>query len=100
MGTRPAQLVVSDVKSLWQNASAAAAAATRWTMSLAAHLSKCMTKQTLSPADRAWSRAGACFQDRSVTVVSRPSNYPPSARERYCRNVCLRTDLIKPGKGA
>ena len=97
MGTRPAQRVVSDVKSVWRNASAAAA--TRWTMFLAAHLSECMRKQTLSPADRAWSRTGARFQDRRGTPISLPGDYTPGAREMYCRNVYLRTGLTMPAEG-
>jgi FkbM family methyltransferase len=97
MRTRPTRRAISDVTSVWQNASAAAA--TRWTISLAAHLPECVKERSLIPADRSWSHAGACFRKRSGTVISLPGDYTSGAREMYCRDVYLRTGLTMPTTG-
>ena len=97
MRTRPTRRAISDVKSVWQNASAAAA--TRWTLSLAAHLPECVKERTLIPADRSWSNTGARFRNRTGTVISVPGDYTSGAREMYCRDVYLRTGLTMPTAG-
>jgi FkbM family methyltransferase len=97
MDTRLARRAVGEVRSVGRNASPGAAA--RWVAALAAHLPECSRSRSLSPADRAWGRAGARFRTASGAVVSLPAAYTAGAREMYCRNVYLRTGLRMPATG-
>jgi FkbM family methyltransferase len=97
MDVQLARRAVGDVRSVCRSASPAAA--TRWVTALAAHLPECSRSRSLSPADRAWARAGARFRTPSGAVVSLPAAYTAGAREMYCRNVYLRTGLRMPAEG-
>ena len=67
--------------------------------SLVAHAPECTRSQSLAPADRVWTRAGARFRTSTGRVISLPADYTPGAREMYCRNVYLRTGLTMPASG-
>ncbi len=97
MDVQLARRAVGDVRSVCRSASPGAA--TRWVTALAAHLPECSRSRSLSPADRAWARAGARFRTPSGAVVSLPAAYTAGAREMYCRNVYLRTGLRMPAEG-
>ena len=96
MRTHPARRTIGDVRSVWH--SACPAAATRWFAAFVAHLPECARSHSLSPADRAWTRAGARFRTASGAMVSLSGTHP-GAREMYCWNIYLRTGLTMPTKG-
>ena len=97
MDVQLARRAVGDVRSVCRSASPAAA--TRGVTALAANRPECSRSRSLSPADRAWARAGARFRTPSGAVVSLPAAYTAGAREMYCRNVYLRTGLRMPAEG-
>jgi FkbM family methyltransferase len=97
MDAHLARRAIGDVRSVWH--SACPAAATRWVAAFVANLPECARSHSLSPADRAWARAGARFRTASGATVSLPAAYTSGAREMYCRNVYLRTGLTMPTKG-
>jgi FkbM family methyltransferase len=71
----------------------------RWLASLAMHLPACTRSRSLTPADRAWARAGARFRAPGGVAISLPGPYTSGAREMFCRNVYLRTGLVMPAGG-
>jgi FkbM family methyltransferase len=78
---------------------ASPADASRWVISLLAHLPECARSGSLRAADRAWARSGASFTLPAGAVVSLPAESSAGAREMYCRNVYLRAGLFMPATG-
>lgn len=97
MSTPLARRAADDVWSVCRNACPGTAA--RWVAGLAVRLPECVRSRSLSPADRAWARAGGSFRAPGHSVISLPPAYSRGAREMYCRNVYFRTGLTMPTTG-
>jgi FkbM family methyltransferase len=92
-----ARRAADDIRFVCRYASAGSAA--RWLVAFTANAVKCAKTGSLTPADQAWTRAGARFQLPGGPVIALPGAYTAGAREMYCRNVYLRTGLIMPQTG-
>lgn len=92
-----ARRAAADIRSVWRYATTGSAA--RWLIAFSAHAMTCARTGSLTPADRAWIRAGARFQPPSGPAIALPGAYTAGAREMYCRNVYLRTGLVMPRAG-
>jgi FkbM family methyltransferase len=92
-----ARRAAADIRSVCRYASTGSAA--RWLTTLTTQVVKCARTGSLTPADKAWDRAGARFQPLGGPMITLPAAYTAGAREMYCRNVYLRTGLVMPRSG-
>lgn len=95
--TRTARRTVAEIRSVCQHARPASVG--RWLTSFATHMAECQSTRSFVPADRIWARTGARFQPPGGSVISLPGAYTAGAREKYCRNVYLRTGCVMPRTG-